>query len=803
MRGKRGTAQNRALSDGVAEDWTYNTRLPRGSMHTTAAARAICFGPYQVDPRTRELRKGRSRIRVPDQSMRILLALMDRAGDVVTRDELASILWPHDTSVDIEHGLNSAVRRLRDSIGDSVDRPAYIETVPRIGYRFIGIIEPLGSAVAAPALVAEAPRTDTSVAAEPSREPRPDARRRWWIIGPAVALLLAATAVVVDWRVRRAGNSTATAQPGPVRLTFDGGLQTDPGFSPDGRQIAYASNHTGNFEIYVRRLSGGDPVPIAPNPASDSQPDWSPDDRVVFRSERAGGGLFVVPASGGPVTQIAKAGFRPRWSPDGRVILFAATVPSGFNLDLQVVDISGGALGRWPGTALGAFGWQPRSQTVLNFECLGGPFTPKLKSWEVGTASPTEWTFADDVIREFRAQRLEVVHGERVMSLPDMSAIYFVGLSRGARALWRIDIDAAARRVVSGPNRVTTLPEVSSANLSADGRHLVFDGAGRNAQVLSYQLDPVGSQGAQATERTSDAIHAEGPTVSRDGRAFAYVRHRPGSPERSELVAHLPGESRERTIHAIEHPHEVLWMPRWNHDGTKLVYSLISNADQPSAPRQQLRLFDASTGEDKQLTSPLDPRSMLWFPGGWTPDARQVVVSGWNTFKTHAGWQNEIALMPIEAAPAAERAREHITLADGPLSVPVMSPDGSWIAFRGGGGSGRAGRVAVVSARGGEPSTWTFLPGDYPTDKPAWSEDGTILYFLSAERGWLNMRGVRFDSVRGAAVDQPFRITNFDGPEAHILPDIRSLELSLGGGRIAVPVVRPKGGLWVLERLAR
>ena len=107
---------------------------PRGSMHTTAAARAICFGPYQVDPRTRELRKGRRRIRVPDQSMRILLALLDRAGDVVTRDDLAAILWPHDTSVDIEHGLNSAVRRLRDSIGDSVDRPAYIETVPRIGY---------------------------------------------------------------------------------------------------------------------------------------------------------------------------------------------------------------------------------------------------------------------------------------------------------------------------------------------------------------------------------------------------------------------------------------------------------------------------------------------------------------------------------------------------------------------------------------------------------------------------------------------------------------------------------------------
>ena len=774
-------------------------------MHTTASARAICFGPFEVDPRTRELRKGRSRIRVPDQSIRILLALLDRAGDVVTRDELVAILWPDDTRVDVEHGLNSAVRRLRDSLGDSVDRPAYIETVPRIGYRFIGVIEPSGSAAPAPEPVAEAPRTDIPVAAERPREPqRPDSGRRWRIIGPAIALLLAATAFIVDWRVRRVGNSAATAQPSPVPLTFDGGLQTDPSFSADGQRIAYASNHTGNFELYVRRLSGGDAAPIALDPADDSQPDWSPDDRVVFRSERAGGGLFVVPAEGGPVTQISKIGFRPRWSPDGRLILFAATVPSGFNLDLQVIDISGGAVGRWPGAALGAFGWQPGSLTVLNFECLGGPFIPKLKSWEMGAASPTEWTVADDVTREFRAQRLEVVHGEKVMALPDMSALYFVGLSRGARALWRIDIDPAGRRVLSGPNRVTTLQDVSSASLSLDGRLLVFDASTRNAQVLSYQLDSKDGLGVEPVAMTPDAVHAEGPTLSRDSRAFAYVRHRPGSPERSELVAQLPGESREPTIRAIEHPHEVLWMPRWNHDGTKLVYSLISNAGQPGAARQQLRLFDPSTAEDKPLTSPIDPNTSLWFPGGWTRDASQVVVSGWKTFKTQDGWQNEIALMPIEAAPAAERARQHVTSADGPISVPVMSPDARWIAFRGGSTNGRPGRVAVVSAKGGGPSTWAFVtPGDYPSDKPAWSEDGTILYFVSAERAWLNVWGVRFDAVRGATVDQPFRITNFDGSEAHILPDVRTLELSVGGGRIVVPVMRPKGGLWLLERLAR
>ena len=158
-------------------------------MHTPATGRAIRFGPFQLDPRTRELRKGRTRIRVADQSVRILVALLDRAGDVVTREELAAILWPHDTDVDVEHGLNSAVRRLRDAIGDSVDRPVFIETVPRIGYRFIGIVEPPGSAAAASALVAETPRTDIASAAEPAPERlRSESRRRRGSCGPALAL---------------------------------------------------------------------------------------------------------------------------------------------------------------------------------------------------------------------------------------------------------------------------------------------------------------------------------------------------------------------------------------------------------------------------------------------------------------------------------------------------------------------------------------------------------------------------------------------------------------------------------------
>ena len=97
----------------------------------------VRFGAFQLDPRTGELRKAGVRISLPEQPFQVLKALLDRPGDLVTREELRQRLWPADTFVDFEHGLNAAVRRLRDALGDSADVPRFVETLPRRGYRFI------------------------------------------------------------------------------------------------------------------------------------------------------------------------------------------------------------------------------------------------------------------------------------------------------------------------------------------------------------------------------------------------------------------------------------------------------------------------------------------------------------------------------------------------------------------------------------------------------------------------------------------------------------------------------------------
>ncbi|AMY08508.1 translocation protein TolB [Luteitalea pratensis] len=767
-------------------------------MQTPAAARAIGFGPFRVDPRTRELRKGGSRIRVPEQSVRILLSLLDRAGDVVTRDELAAMLWPSDTLVDIEHGLNSAVRRLRDALADSAERPLYIETVPRVGYRFVGTVavpQALPDLTAVEDDDAE-PRLTTGTQAESTvARVMSSAPQRRWLVATAM-VLLATMVTIAAWRGKRTEGAAATARPLPVPLTFEGGLQTDPNVSPDGQWIAYASNSGGNFDIWIRRLSGGDPVQVTQDAASDSQPDWSPDgSRLVFRSERAGGGVFVVPATGGASRRISPRGFRPRWSPDGRHVVFAEHVLTGLNLNLQVIAADGGAPRHWPGRSLGAFGWQPRSSSVLMFASLFGPFEPTLESWTVGAASTTRWVVADKVVGAFRAERLVVVAGEELIPSSDLSSLYFIGASRGTRALWRIDIDATARRVVSGPHRLTTLPEANNANLSPDGRRVVFDGSARNAQILSYALSNE-KLASDPVPLTSDVVHAEMPTLSRDGRAFAFVLTRPGSPDRSELVGRWPGESRDRTIRVINEPGEVLALPRWNSNGTKLVYGFVSNATEPSA-QQQLRIFEASTGEDTPLTSAHAVVTME-FPSGWTPDGRHILVAS----SMYAVGKSAIALLPIDAAPAAEHSRRPITsAADASLSAAVMSPDARWVAFRVRDFEGQAApRIAIVSARGGDRAAWTFVTGGIePADKPCWSDDGATLYFTSGGSGAMNVWGVRFDAVRGVPVGEPFKVTAFDGPGTHILSDIRVMELGAGGGRLMFPVVRPKGGLWMLE----
>jgi DNA-binding winged helix-turn-helix (wHTH) protein len=99
------------------------------------------FGGFKFDLSSRELRKGETRLRVPDQSLAILAMLLERPGELVTREVIQARLWPNGTVVEFEHSVNSAIKRLRQALLDTADAPRFVETLPRKGYRFIGTLE--------------------------------------------------------------------------------------------------------------------------------------------------------------------------------------------------------------------------------------------------------------------------------------------------------------------------------------------------------------------------------------------------------------------------------------------------------------------------------------------------------------------------------------------------------------------------------------------------------------------------------------------------------------------------------------
>src|SRR5436309_16137752 len=98
----------------------------------------IRFGVFEVDLPAGRIRRNGLRVHLQDQPFRVLAMLLERPGEVVTREDLRARLWPSDTFVDFDHGLNAAVKRLRDALGDSAENPRFVETVARRGYRFVG-----------------------------------------------------------------------------------------------------------------------------------------------------------------------------------------------------------------------------------------------------------------------------------------------------------------------------------------------------------------------------------------------------------------------------------------------------------------------------------------------------------------------------------------------------------------------------------------------------------------------------------------------------------------------------------------
>ena len=260
------------------------------------------FGSFEVDFESGELRKSGLLIHTQNQPLQVLCILLSRKGEIVTREELRELLWPADTFVDFEHGLNAAINKLREAVGESADNPRFVETLPRRGYRFIAPVEgpvtPVGtlSVVAAvsdrrlrpPTAGGDTDATDgDGDIAATIRSGNSAARDRRG--GSRTAPTKTADRSTQCWRsacvagriarperARPARHVAAEARPADARYSVRdfSGRRADPRFSPDGNQLVFSWNgeKEDNWDIYIKQIGEEKPLRLTSDPRLDRFP---------------------------------------------------------------------------------------------------------------------------------------------------------------------------------------------------------------------------------------------------------------------------------------------------------------------------------------------------------------------------------------------------------------------------------------------------------------------------------------------------------------------------------------------------
>jgi DNA-binding winged helix-turn-helix (wHTH) protein/Tol biopolymer transport system component len=281
-----------------------------GVSHVPNGTRTIRFGAFEADLQLGELRKSGSRVKLQEQPFKVLQLLVERPGDLVTREELRSRIWPEESFGDFDHAVNVAVGKLRVALGDSADNPTFIETVPRRGYRFVAKVQ--GEALARPA-VTVAVRVDQA-----EGKPKPRGSAIAVIAGLAGAALLVAAGVYYG---RRTG---VPESPEFQRLTVRHGTVYSARFAPDGRNVIYSAAWDGGpVEIYstdthfsgTRSLGLTETALLAISPAGEMAVAQAAHPRFMLTLE---GTLGQVPLAGGSPRQIAEKVDWADWAPNGK-----------------------------------------------------------------------------------------------------------------------------------------------------------------------------------------------------------------------------------------------------------------------------------------------------------------------------------------------------------------------------------------------------------------------------------------------------------------------------------------------------
>jgi Tol biopolymer transport system component/DNA-binding winged helix-turn-helix (wHTH) protein len=638
------------------------------------------FGTYEVDLRLGELRKNGIRVKLTGQPFQILAILLEHPGDLVTREQLQRRLWPSDTFVDFDRGLNAAINRVREALGDSAENPRFVETLPRRGYRFIAPVDVAGFV---PAPQGELPKVHLRPHPNGEEAVREPTLRRHWVLG-LCGVVLVVFAVLPYWLTRP---SLPPKVLGYSRITNDGRAKSFrfdalPVVVTDGLRLYFAEAASSGLRSTLNQVSvSGGETSLVPTPFEQNielgDIDSNRSDLLLhtFVAGESETPLWILPALGGVPRRVGDVlGRDAAWSPNGQWMAYA----NGHELYGCKAD---GTATRKLATAPGPVRW-PRwsphgdvlrftvgppaggSTSIEEVSAIGGRSHALLPGWK-GSFCCGNWT-------------------------PDGQYYVFQSTSNSGTDIWALrERKGFFRKGNVEPVQLTAGPmNFRSPVSSVDGKRLFVIGEQRRGELVRFE-----SKSGQFVPYLG-GISARDLDVSKDGQWVAYVSYPEGVLWRSRV----DGSQR---LQLSSLPMQV-WLPRWSPDGKQIAFA----AEVPGAP-DRIYVVAADGGRPSQLTA----RNHYETDPNWSPDQNLLMIGGEPWFEGSVAIDLfDLKTRQVSTLPGSEG-----------LFSPHWSPDGRYVVAM----SADSQKLLLFDF---STHKWSELVSS-PAAFPNWSHDGRYIYF--------------------------------------------------------------------------